>query len=453
MQIIRNFNLLTPAFCDSVTEPGRYSDGGNLYFNVSPAGAKSWVLMYRSKLIGKRRELGLGSYTGDGSAERVGVKEARLRASEERNKMTRDPSYDPVEARLNARKAKRAAITTFRTVMLEAIAHEKNGGWTLDADGNSSSEKKWLDTLGKLEGLLATPIQQVTEELLFKTFKPIWAKAPESSDRLRGRVEKVIAFAIDTDKYVGKNPAAYTTRWEKNVGRRPTKAQKGNRPSLPYAELPAVYAKLRAKGGTVCNATCFTTLTWVRTSNTRFMTWAEIDEAKRLWTIPYAKMKQVDRDAPDADHVVPLSDEAWAIIEEQRGLHPEYVFPGKGMDNFSKDAMNDKLVDDAKHGGLGLKGKASMHGMRATVRTWANEEAHFADQDLEFALSHVKAAEVAAYQRGTSVEKRRPLMQATADYCTGKLAMGGLRDPHAHADYVSAQIKSRLTLVVDREAA
>ena len=44
----------------------------------------------------------------------------------------------------------------------------------------------------------------------------------------------------------------------------------------------------------------------------------------------------------------------------------------------------------------------------------------FAAEEREFALAHVKKAEVAAYQRGTSVEKRRPMMQAWANYCEGK---------------------------------
>jgi hypothetical protein len=39
--------------------PGRHADGGNLYLNVTPSGARSWVFLY--KRAGRRREMGLGS--------------------------------------------------------------------------------------------------------------------------------------------------------------------------------------------------------------------------------------------------------------------------------------------------------------------------------------------------------------------------------------------------------
>jgi hypothetical protein len=42
-------------------KPGRHSDGAGLYLNVSATGAKSWILMW--KVAGKRREMGLGSFT------------------------------------------------------------------------------------------------------------------------------------------------------------------------------------------------------------------------------------------------------------------------------------------------------------------------------------------------------------------------------------------------------
>ena len=41
-------------------KPGRHSDGGGLYLNVSPSGSKTWLFMWARD--GKRREMGLGSY-------------------------------------------------------------------------------------------------------------------------------------------------------------------------------------------------------------------------------------------------------------------------------------------------------------------------------------------------------------------------------------------------------
>ena len=43
----------------TITKPGRHSDGGGLYLNVTETGARSWVFMW--KVAGRRREMGLGS--------------------------------------------------------------------------------------------------------------------------------------------------------------------------------------------------------------------------------------------------------------------------------------------------------------------------------------------------------------------------------------------------------
>jgi hypothetical protein len=41
-------------------EPGRYSDGGNLYFEVRPSGGRYWL--FRFTIDGKKWDMGLGAY-------------------------------------------------------------------------------------------------------------------------------------------------------------------------------------------------------------------------------------------------------------------------------------------------------------------------------------------------------------------------------------------------------
>ena len=55
---VRTKNKLTARFVETVKKPGRHSDGGGLYLNVTKTGAKSWVFMW--KRDGRRREMGLG---------------------------------------------------------------------------------------------------------------------------------------------------------------------------------------------------------------------------------------------------------------------------------------------------------------------------------------------------------------------------------------------------------
>jgi hypothetical protein len=56
----RTLNKLSDVSAKAEKRPGRYSDGGGLYLNVSPSGTKSWVFMWTRE--GRRREMGLGGY-------------------------------------------------------------------------------------------------------------------------------------------------------------------------------------------------------------------------------------------------------------------------------------------------------------------------------------------------------------------------------------------------------
>ena len=73
-------NKLAASFCDKVIQPGRYSDGGNLFLLVKPDGRKTWMFRFRDKVTGKRHDMGMGRY---GKYD-VTLKEARSLAGEAR---------------------------------------------------------------------------------------------------------------------------------------------------------------------------------------------------------------------------------------------------------------------------------------------------------------------------------------------------------------------------------
>ena len=75
-----SLNKLTATFCDKVTKPGRYSDGGNLFLLVKPDGRKTWMFRFRDKVTGKRHDMGFGRY---GKYD-VTLREARIQAGEAR---------------------------------------------------------------------------------------------------------------------------------------------------------------------------------------------------------------------------------------------------------------------------------------------------------------------------------------------------------------------------------
>ena len=58
---------LTAKQVEKLAEPGRYGDGGGLYLQVLPTGAKTWV--FRFMLNKRAREMGLGGVTTFSLAE------------------------------------------------------------------------------------------------------------------------------------------------------------------------------------------------------------------------------------------------------------------------------------------------------------------------------------------------------------------------------------------------
>ena len=118
----------------------------------------------------------------------------------------------------------------------------------------------------------------------------------------------------------------------------------------------------------------------------------------------------------DREHTVPLSDQAMAILRRQhdeRGSNP-HVFPGRpmsGLSNMSLAMLMRRLKIDA-----------TVHGFRASARSW------MADQGVQFevaeaALAHtVGNAVVAAYQRSSMLDLRRPVLQRWADYIYSAVA-------------------------------
>jgi integrase len=63
--------------------------------------------------------------------------------------------------------------------------------------------------------------------------------------------------------------------------------------------------------------------------------------------------------------------------------------------------------------------EATIHGLRSTFRDWVAERTDYPREIAEMALAHAIGSKVeAAYQRSKLIEKRRPMMQAWADFAT-----------------------------------
>jgi integrase len=128
-------------------------------------------------------------------------------------------------------------------------------------------------------------------------------------------------------------------------------------------------------------------------------------------------------------HRVPLSSRAVEIVcERQARRESDYVFPGmRGGNPLSNMALLAMLrVMD--------RADVTVHGFRATFKTWATERANFPREVVEAALAHIVGDETErAYQRGDLFEKRYRLMEAWSEFCGKSVqASGKVIDINSH---------------------
>jgi integrase len=268
--------------------------------------------------------------------------------------------------------------------------------------------------------LLDMPVAKVGEDEVLDVLRPIWKTIPMTADRVRFRINAVIEHATIKRLYVGPNPARTKALIDVLLGKAEVAAVV-NQPSLPYAELPAVVALLRAKKGIAAKATLFTTLTAVRTDEARLALKSEVNFDTKLWLVPAARVKGKKGEANSPERIVPLSDAAIEVLRTLQDSDSIYLFPGtKEGQTLNPSSLNDMLVKPKAKGCLDLKGKATMHGMRASFSTWANEQLTFDKDAIELCLAHVVGTKVSrAYNRSEKLAERTRIMQAWGNYCFG----------------------------------
>lgn len=150
-------------------------------------------------------------------------------------------------------------------------------------------------------------------------------------------------------------------------------------------------------------------LTFVRPGELRTAEWDEVFIEDAEWRIPAAKMKM------KKPHIVPLSKQALAVIEDLREMTGDsvYLFPSIRS---RKRPMSDMTVNAALRR-LGYEqDKMTGHGFRAMASSLLSEQEWSRDA-IERQLAHVeKNAVRAAYHRSEHLAERRKMMQAWADY-------------------------------------
>ncbi|MGH8503518.1 MAG: tyrosine-type recombinase/integrase [Gammaproteobacteria bacterium] len=367
----------------------KLSDGHGLHLLVKPNGGKYWRLQYR--VDGKQKVLALGVYP------EVSLAEARDKQADAR-KLLRN-GQDPAEVkREQKRQAKMQAENSFENVAREWHSNQK-GRWTADHAHRviTSLEKDIFPHLG------TKPIHDVTAPILLQALRRIEKRdALDYSSRVLQRVSAVFRYATSTG-LLTYNPAADLVG---SLKRR----KLTHRAALSRADLPEFFDRLRKYDGEPITrlGLRLIVLTFVRSRELRGARWDEFDLDRSEWRIPAERMKIT------AEHIVPLSRQTIAVLDELKPLTGSYdlVFPGRS--NLSKPISENTFLYAMYR--MGYHSKATVHGFRATASTILNEMG-FKPDVIERQLAHAERNKVrAAYHRSEYLEDRRKMMQAWADY-------------------------------------
>ena len=364
-------------------KPGVHTDGGGLVLRVHEAGSRNWVL--RLTVKGYRRHFGLGGYPD------VSLKDARTEAERMRQVVRR--GEDPGKPK---QQVEEPAIPTFAQAA-ERVIELRAPSWSSERHATQWRESLRLHAFPHLED---RSIETISTADALAVLEPIWNTKAETAGRVRQRMAAIFDFAIAAG-WRKDNPCNGAL---KAALPRRTR-QRRHHPALPYDEIGDALASIRntAGHGIPKLGVEFLILTAARAGEVRQATWDEIDFAARVWTTPahHTKMRK--------EHRVPLSEGAMAVLGKAkvhtngRGLlFPSNRKAGRPLSNMAFEML-------LRRAGYG---HVTVHGFRASFRTWTLEQTGAPWAVAEAALAHnLGGSEVMAYARSDLFERRRALME------------------------------------------
>lgn len=366
----------------------KLADEKGMFLLVNKSG-KYWKLKYRH--AGKEKKLALGVYPD------VSLKEARAKRDEARRMIAE--GYDPSLVRKQEKIASRLASESSFEALAREWHHSQLAIWS-SGHATRVIESLEADAFPEL-GLV--PVTELTAPMMLDTLRKVEKRgATETAGRILQRYSAIMRYAIQTGR------AKYNPAQDLKGALKATKQE--HRPALLRVELPEFYRRLAVEPLNPATRLAFhlLMLTMTRPGEVRFARWAEFDLERAEWRIPAERMKM------RAPHIVPLSRQALAVLDELRQLtgHCELLFPSER--SLTKPISENTL--SYAMGRMGYAGIATPHGFRALASTTLNEEG-FDPDVIERQLAHAERNKVrAAYHRAEYLDDRRKLLQWLADF-------------------------------------
>jgi integrase len=382
-------------------KPYKLSDGGGMYLEVMPTGAKYWRLKYR--MTGKEKRFALGVYP------MVSLASARQGREEARKQLVQ--GVDPSAARQEAKQTK-AEVIAIAAVTFETVGREWMG--RQEVAEVTANKTRWILETFLFPEIGSRPISEIIPRELLAALRKIEESGKlETAKRAKIKAGQIFRYAV----LEGKAKTDPTTSLRGAL--KPPK----NRHHAAITDPVKVGELLRAIDGftgqpVTLAALKLAPLVFVRPGELRQAEWTEIDLDGAMWRIPPERMKM------NAAHLVPLSKQVLLILRE---LHPltgtgRYVFPGlrSASRPISENTVNAALRR------LGYSNdEMTGHGFRSLAATRLNEMGWNSDA-IERQLAHAESNKVReAYTHAAQyLDERKRMMQVWADYL-GALRAGG----------------------------
>ena len=367
--------------------------GEGLFLEIQPTGSKLW--RYRATVAGKRVLLSMGKYPA------VSLASAKAQR-DEANRLV-EQGINPSDQR-KADKQEKTAAHAFATIAADWLANREHVTATTRTRETSLLQNSICPAFGHL------PVDQVKARHILDMARAIEARG--AGDMARRAIQltgQIMRHAIrqglaEHDPTTGRLQEALKPRTVNHMAR------------IDRRDLPELLQRIDAYTGDVQTrlGLQLVNLTFVRTKELRFMEWSDLDLSEGVWRIPAEKMKM------RMPHIVPLSRQALAILEQLRPLtgQQSHVF----YNHSTKKPYSEAFFISALNR-MGYKGRMTGHGFRGLASTILHEQGYL-HEAIERQLAHTPRDQVsAAYNHAQHLDYRRRMMQEWADY------LDTLKDP------------------------
>lgn len=298
---------------------------GKFGLRLTPAGVKTWCVIYRHRGRDRRRTIGRYSAT-------LGLSKARADARDllAQVQLGRDPAGEKRAARAVDQQTVRALFNAYVT---HAEVRVQAGEFRSWPQIRQSLERDVLPEWGPL------PCQSIRRKHVIELVTKKAITGAASANALHAHLSMLFGYGVEADWLTG-NPVAGLKKRRAQVRQRVLDDDE-IRAVWGYLETDAPITLTRGKAkpwpmapstaATLRDLFKFLLLTGQRLGETSRATWADMDLDAKRWTIPATETKN------GRAQNVPLSADALALIQRRRDAAPSahvYAFPstpsGKG---------------------------------------------------------------------------------------------------------------------------